>query len=97
MEFLSTRDNGEIKTVHSSKDQRIVGLSLAVAEVHFHSHLLSLGFLSCELFKEAKAAHQYTDTTGFTLKCLVCGVKMKGEAEAQQHAMSTKHTNFSEV
>ena len=47
--------------------------------------------------KEAKAAHQYTDTTGFTLKCLVCGVKMKGEAEAQQHTVSTKHTNFSEV
>ena len=49
------------------------------------------------LSKEAKAAHQYTDTTGFTLKCLVCGTRMKGEAEAQQHAMSTKHTNFSEV
>ena len=48
-------------------------------------------------FKEAKAAHQYTDTTGFTLKCLVCGTRMKGEAEAQQHAMTTKHTNFSEV
>ena len=41
--------------------------------------------------KEAKAAHQYTDTTGFTLKCLVCAVKMKAEA------VSTKHTNFSEV
>jgi len=75
---LFLRDSGEIKTVHSSKDQRIVGLALVVAE-------------------EAKAAHQYTDTTGFTLKCLVCGVKMKGEAEAQQHAVSTKHTNFSEV
>jgi len=75
---LFLRDSGEVKTVHSSKDQRIIGLALAVAE-------------------EAKAAHQYTDTTGFTLKCLVCGVKMKGEAEAQQHAMSTKHTNFSEV
>ena len=48
-------------------------------------------------FKEAKAAHQYTDTTGFTLKCLVCGTRMKGEAEAQQHAMTTKHTHFSEV
>ena len=30
----SARDNGEIKTVHSSKDQRIVGLALVVAEVH---------------------------------------------------------------
>ena len=29
----SARDSGEIKTVHSSKDQRIVGLALVVAEV----------------------------------------------------------------
>jgi len=47
--------------------------------------------------EEAKAAHNYTDTAGFTLKCLVCGFKMKGEAEAQKHAKSTAHTNFSEV
>jgi len=53
--------------------------------------------LALAFAEEAKAAHQYTDTTGFTLKCLVCGTRMKGEAEAQQHAMTTKHTNFSEV
>jgi len=47
--------------------------------------------------EEAKAAHNYTDTAGFTLKCLVCGVKMKGETEAQKHAKTTSHTNFSEV
>jgi len=46
---------------------------------------------------EAKAAHNYTDTTGFTLKCLVCGFRMKGETEAQKHAKTTSHTNFSEV
>lgn len=47
--------------------------------------------------KEARAAHNYTDTKGFTLKCLVCGVRMKGETEAQLHAKESKHTNFSEV
>lgn len=47
--------------------------------------------------EEAKAAHNYTDTAGFTLKCLVCGFRMKGEAEAQKHAKTTSHTNFSEV
>jgi len=46
---------------------------------------------------EAKAAHNYTDTAGFTLKCLVCGQRLTGEKEAQQHAKSTKHSNFSEV
>ena len=72
----------------------------------------------------AKAAHNYTDTTGFSLKydssvdfifhlkmhktrliifinfsfrCLVCGTKLKGETEAQNHAKTTAHTNFSEV
>jgi len=47
--------------------------------------------------EEAKAAHNYTDTAGFTLKCLVCGFRMKGESEAQKHAKTTSHTNFSEV
>lgn len=47
--------------------------------------------------EEAKAAHNYTDTAGFTLKCLVCGFKMKGQTEAQKHAKTTTHTNFSEV
>jgi len=47
--------------------------------------------------EEAKAAHNYTDTAGFTLKCLVCGFRMKGESEAQKHAKTTTHTNFSEV
>lgn len=47
--------------------------------------------------KAAKAAHNYTDTTGFSLKCLVCGTKLRGETEAQTHAKTTAHTNFSEV
>lgn len=47
--------------------------------------------------KEAKEAHNYTDTAGFTLKCLVCGTRLKGETEAQKHAKTTTHTNFSEV
>jgi len=47
--------------------------------------------------KEAKDAHNYTDTAGFTLKCLVCGTRLKGETEAQKHAKMTSHTNFSEV
>ena len=45
----------------------------------------------------ARAAHSYTNTAGFTVKCLVCGLKMKGETEALQHAKQTKHSNFSEV
>ena len=47
--------------------------------------------------EKARAQHNYTDTAGFTLKCLVCGHRMKGQTEAQAHAKATTHTNFSEV
>nr|ALS04496.1 ubiquitin thioesterase OTU1 [Acartia pacifica] len=50
-----------------------------------------------EFGESQRKAHNFTDTAGFTLKCLVCGHKMKGQKEAQAHAMATKHTNFSEV
>ncbi|XP_023346813.1 ubiquitin thioesterase OTU1 [Eurytemora carolleeae] len=50
-----------------------------------------------KLAEKEKLAHNYTDTAGFTLKCLVCGHRMMGEKEAQSHAQSTKHTNFSEI
>eukprot|EP00088_Acartia_fossae_P058048 TRINITY_DN6782_c0_g1_i1.p1 TRINITY_DN6782_c0_g1~~TRINITY_DN6782_c0_g1_i1.p1 ORF type:complete len:344 (+),score=15.67 TRINITY_DN6782_c0_g1_i1:54-1085(+) len=50
-----------------------------------------------DLGQTENKAHNFTDTTGFTLKCLVCGHKMKGQKEAQSHAMTTQHTNFSEV
>jgi len=49
------------------------------------------------LASQEKAKRNYTDTTGFQLKCLVCGHLMKGEKEAQDHAASSKHINFSEV
>lgn len=47
--------------------------------------------------KEAKSSKQFTDTNKFTLKCFDCGILIKGQVEAQQHAKSTKHTNFGEV
>lgn len=38
----------------------------------------------------------YTDTSNFTLRCLVCQQGLKGQAEAAQHAQQTGHANFSE-
>ena len=49
-----------------------------------------------EVAREARKQHNYTDTAGFALKCLVCGAKLKGETEAQAHAQDTGHINFSE-
>jgi hypothetical protein len=36
-----------------------------------------------------KDDHYYTDTATFDLKCGVCGVGLKGEKGAREHAMST--------
>ncbi|XP_071484253.1 ubiquitin thioesterase OTU1-like [Diadema antillarum] len=49
-----------------------------------------------ELAAEAQRSRQYTDLTGFTLRCLVCNDGLRGQRQAQQHAMATGHTNFAE-
>lgn len=49
-----------------------------------------------ELAQEAKRSRQYTDLTGFTLRCLVCQLGLRGQRQAQQHAVATGHTNFAE-
>ena len=36
-----------------------------------------------------KEEHYYTDTATFDLRCGVCGVGLKGEKGAREHAMST--------
>lgn len=48
------------------------------------------------LAARARAAHQYTDTVGFSLRCGACGVGVVGQAEAVAHAEGTGHTNFVE-
>ena len=49
-----------------------------------------------ELATEANRSKQYTDLTGFTLRCLVCNDGLRGQRQAQQHAMATGHANFAE-
>jgi len=53
--------------------------------------------MAMEIAVEAKASRQFTDLQGFTLKCEVCGVKLRGQQEAQKHAMETSHVRFGEV
>ena len=45
---------------------------------------------------EAKRLRAFTDTSSFTLRCLVCQQGLVGQREAQNHAADTGHTNFSE-
>lgn len=49
-----------------------------------------------ELVLAAKAAHRYTDTSNFAIKCSDCQTGFKGQAEAQKHANLTGHFNFIE-
>ncbi|KAM0754048.1 OTU-domain-containing protein, partial [Meredithblackwellia eburnea MCA 4105] len=48
------------------------------------------------LVGKLKAAHAYTDTATFTLKCEQCGTAIVGEKDAREHAKSTGHTAFGE-
>jgi ubiquitin thioesterase OTU1 len=48
------------------------------------------------LVTELRKLHYYTDTAGFTLRCLQCDTALKGEKEAQAHAKETNHTQFGE-
>jgi ubiquitin thioesterase OTU1 len=41
-------------------------------------------------------AHRFTNTSTFTLRCLVCRAGLVGEKEAAAHARSTGHTSYGE-
>ena len=45
---------------------------------------------------EAQRARQFVSVGTFTLRCLVCGQGLVGQAEAQAHAKATSHPNYAE-
>ncbi|EDQ86595.1 uncharacterized protein MONBRDRAFT_33794 [Monosiga brevicollis MX1] len=53
--------------------------------------------LAQQLSAALRERHQFTDVGSFTLRCLVCRTKLRGQSEAQAHAKQTGHTNFGEV
>jgi ubiquitin thioesterase OTU1 len=48
------------------------------------------------LAKEAQSSRQYTDVNKFTLRCMQCDRKLKGQQQATEHAKETGHTSFGE-
>lgn len=52
--------------------------------------------LSKELAVRLKQQKQFTNTSQFTLRCMVCSEGLIGEKEAREHAQSTGHQNFNE-
>lgn len=63
----------------------------------FTSENLDLLSMALEVASEAKLKGQYTDVKNFKLKCLVCNECFKGSQEADAHAKSSGHINFSEI
>ena len=52
--------------------------------------------LAQNLAKEAQSSRQYTDVDKFTLRCIQCDRKLKGQQQATEHAKETGHTDFGE-
>lgn len=49
-----------------------------------------------QLCEQQHRARKFTDTSNFTIRCLVCQQGLTGQAAAQEHAQQTGHQNFSE-
>ena len=45
----------------------------------------------------ARLSGNYTSLSAFTLRCLQCGVIVRGEHEAKQHCELTTHSTFDEL
>ncbi|KAJ5154124.1 Ovarian tumor otubain [Penicillium coprophilum] len=50
-----------------------------------------------ELCRVLQGKHYYTDTSGFTVRCNVCGGTFTGERGATKHAAETGHYDFGEA
>ncbi|KXN67990.1 OTU-domain-containing protein [Conidiobolus coronatus NRRL 28638] len=58
-------------------------------DTEIHEGVLKLG----QVYQKDRA---FTDMANFTLKCEVCKLGLKGQKEAQLHAMNSGHSSFSE-
>ncbi|KAJ5210328.1 Ovarian tumor otubain [Penicillium cf. griseofulvum] len=50
-----------------------------------------------ELCRVLQGKHYYTDTSGFTVRCNICGGTFTGERGATKHAAETGHYDFGEA
>ncbi|XP_017840810.1 ubiquitin thioesterase OTU1 [Drosophila busckii] len=50
-----------------------------------------------QLANEAKSSRQFTNVDKFNLRCMQCDLLLVGQAQAQQHAKATGHSNFGEI
>ena len=63
----------------------------------FDAHTVDVAMVEAHsLVAEQHGLRKFTDTSKFTLRCLVCQKGLVGEAGALEHAKSTGHANFCE-
>ena len=72
---------------------------LAVSPPSFHTTVFPVSDstilpTSEKLIANLRARHYYTDTSTFSVRCGVCGVGLKGETGAREHAMQTGRKRF---
>lgn len=53
--------------------------------------------MAMEVAREAHSSKQFTDMANFTLRCMKCDEKLRGDKEARQHALDTGHVDFGEI
>ena len=51
---------------------------------------------SLRIAAQLKEERQFTDTSNFSLKCMICNCGLKGQKEALEHGKETGHMNFCE-
>ncbi|KAF8480597.1 hypothetical protein JB92DRAFT_3040838 [Gautieria morchelliformis] len=71
------------------------------APLDFHETLFPVGNAEILTAAERLAGRlreqkKFTNTATFLLKCEICGMGLKGEKEARQHASETGHAQFGE-
>ena len=76
---------------------RAAGSATSPTITTFNSNDTLVFDAAVEFVNEQKHQRQFTDTAGFTLRCITCNTPLTGQAEAQAHAKATGHTNFGEV
>ncbi|XP_076448678.1 ubiquitin thioesterase OTU1-like [Babylonia areolata] len=68
----------------------------SIVELRFSSSDDGTMLQAMDIAREAQSSGQFTNMEQFSLRCLVCRVPLKGQKEAQQHALSTGHQNYGE-
>ena len=67
-----------------------------ILEMRFPTDDDAVMLQAMDIAREAQSSGQFTNMAEFALRCLICRAPLKGEKEAQQHALSTGHDRYGE-